>query len=238
MDSPRPTLPLHERIRREIEGGILSGRLGPGERLPVEHELMERFGCSRMTVSKAVTALVAAGLIERRKRAGSFVARPRMHSMVLAVPDLAEEIGRRGQAYDFVLVSSANRQGHAGDLSVGPGPALEIVGVHRADAAPLAVEHRLVNLAVVPDIGGASFEHEPPGTWLLHHIPWTEAETRIAATGAEGEVAKLLGVGEGTPLLRIERRTWRGADPVTSVRQHFLASAYDLVARFGPSAAS
>ena len=55
---------------------ILSGEWPPGHRIPFEHELTARYRCSRMTVSKALGDLVAAGLIERRRRAGSFVRRP------------------------------------------------------------------------------------------------------------------------------------------------------------------
>ena len=51
------TLPRHERIRSEMEAEILSGALKPGERLPTEQELMQRYGCSRMTVNKALSAL-------------------------------------------------------------------------------------------------------------------------------------------------------------------------------------
>ena len=62
---------LHERIRKGIESRILSGELKPGDRIPFEHELMEQYSCSRMTVNKAVIELVNRGLIVRRRRAGS-----------------------------------------------------------------------------------------------------------------------------------------------------------------------
>ncbi|HEY0270719.1 MAG TPA: UTRA domain-containing protein [Sphingomonas sp.] len=229
------TVPLHERIRSGIEARILAGALAPGERLPTEQDLMALHGCARMTVSKALSALAAAGLVERRKRAGSFVARPRVQSMVLDVPDLPVEVRERGQAYRFRLVSRAIRVGGAGE-EAGPGRLLELGGVHLADGVPLAFEHRLISLAAVPEIEAASFADEPPGSWLIRHVPWTEAETRIAAIGAEGEAAASLGVATGTPCLLVERRTWRGADRVTLVRQTFLGSAYDMVARFGPGA--
>ena len=83
---------LHTRIHSTIEGRILSGEWEPGRRVPSEAELMSEYGCARMTVSKALSALAGAGLIDRRKGAGSFVARPRARSLVLDVPDLAAEI--------------------------------------------------------------------------------------------------------------------------------------------------
>ena len=232
------TLPLHERIRSEIEAQILSGALVPGERLPTEHALMQSYDCARMTVNKALSALAASGLIDRRKKAGSFVARPRVHSMVLDVPDLGLQIRERGQSYRYELHRRAVRAPSTDyERDVGPGRVLELEGVHFADEMPLAVEHRLISLRAVPAAEAESFAADPPGSWLLHHVPWTEAETRISAVGADSATAHLLGVEIATPCLLIDRRTWRGDDRVTAVRQYFLGSAYDLVARFGPTSA-
>ncbi|WP_374398117.1 UTRA domain-containing protein [Tabrizicola sp.] len=44
----------------------------------------------------------------------------------------------------------------------------------------------------------------------------------------------MLAVSAGTPCLLIERRTWRGGETVTIVRQWFRGDAFDLTARFGP----
>jgi GntR family histidine utilization transcriptional repressor len=229
--------PLHERIRAGIEADILSGTLAPGARLPVEHELMRLHGCSRMTVSKALSALALVGLIERRKRAGSFVARPKVHAMVLDVPDLGAEVIERGQSYAYRLLGRKLRapRGDQEKSLAGRGKLLQLDGLHLADGMPLALEHRLTALAAAPDMADADFSAEAPGSWLLNHVPWTEAETRISAVNADARTAGLLGLDAGAALLSVERRTWRGPERITSVRQLFVGSAYDLVARFGPS---
>lgn len=233
------SLPLHEQIRRELEGAILSGRLAAGSRLPTEQDLMQQYGCARMTVSKAIGALAAAGLVDRRKRAGTFVARPRVHSMVLDIPDLEQEVRARGQAYRFELLHRAvMRPDPASPEEVqlaGSGQLLRLEGVHFADDEPLAHEVRLVSLAAVPDMASDISAQQAPGAWLLRHVPWTEAENRIAAIGADRVVSQRLGLALGAPCLFIERRTWRGSEGITLVRQHFNATQYDLVARFGPS---
>lgn len=226
------TLPLGEAIRQHFERRILSGELCPGARLPTEQEIMAHFGCARMTVSKALSALVGAGLIERRKRAGTFVTRPRVHSMVLDVPDLAALVAARGQSYRFRLDRREEITARGGDLD--GQRALHLSGVHFADDAAMAHEDRLVSLSAVPRIADADLHAEAPGTWLLHHVPWTEADTRITAVGADAAEAGLLGIGEGSPCLCVERRTWREDEPITAVRQLFVAGSYELVAHFGP----
>src|SRR4029078_7313528 len=65
--------PTYKQIRLDIERRILTGEWAPGHRLPCEHQLMVRYGCSRMTVSKALSELAQADLIERRRRAGTRV---------------------------------------------------------------------------------------------------------------------------------------------------------------------
>lgn len=229
------TRPLGEQIRSEIEARIISGDLAPGARLPTEMELMERFACSRMTVNKALSALAAGGLIERRKRAGSFVSRPRVHSMVLDIPDLAEQIGARGKVHRYRLIRREVREARPEVFGRTGGRILALDGVHFADGRPFAIEHRQVDLAAVPGMEPVRFDDLTPGSWLLRHVPWDEAESRIAAEGAQGEVARLLGVPAGTATLLVERRTWRGEDSITFVRQHFRGDLYDLVARFGRS---
>ena len=228
---------LHERIRAEIEGQILSGRLKPGDRLPSELELMAVYQCSRMTVSKALSALSGAGLLQRRKRAGTVVAPRPAETMVLDIPDLAVEIARRGQAYRFQLIDREVRAARADDPQelglAGAGPLLFVRGVHFADAIPMAYEERHISLTAVPEIAAADFSIEAPGSWLLRHIPWTEAENRIGAVGAHEAWACLLNLAPGSPCLSIERRTWRGEARITLVRQKFVAGAFELVARFG-----
>ena len=246
--SPPPTpdtRALHERIRADMEQRIRTGDLAPGDRLPTEAALMQQYDCARMTVNKALSALATAGLIERRKRAGSFVARPPVQSMVLNVPDLMQEVASRGQAYRFQLLHRAIRPAHTGANAVdaderalaGDGLLLVVSGVHYADDRPLAVEHRLVSITAIPAIADADFTDLPPGSWLLRHIPWTEAETRISAVGASSEDAAALAIAANTPCLALERHTWRGDQAITAVRQIFTSDSYALIARFGPSSA-
>ncbi|SFF98601.1 transcriptional regulator, GntR family [Novosphingobium sp. CF614] len=230
---------LHERIRTDIESRILSGVLKPGDKIPSELELMGLYGCSRMTVNKALSALNSAGLLERRKRAGSCVARPRTVAMMLDVPDLPAEVAKRGQAYRFDLLKreiSDTRHHRSIAEKIGcEGRVLVTHGVHRADAVPIAYEERLVSLSAVPDIETQDFADEPPGSWLLRHIPWTEAENRIGAAGAGSEAARALNVNVGAPCLSVERRTWQAAQCITFVRQLYVAGSYELIARFGPA---
>lgn len=65
-------------IVQQIQEAIRSGRLRPGDRLPPERDLAERFGVSRVTVRDALRSLEVLGLIRIRVGAagGAFVTSP------------------------------------------------------------------------------------------------------------------------------------------------------------------
>ncbi len=216
----KPT-PIHVRIRKDIETLIKHGDLQPGQRIPYEHELMQTYACARMTVNKALTALTAAGLIERRKKAGSFVAVPEISAMVLDIPDLQAQTLARGETYEFRLT-----------LRVITGDKLELRGVHICAGRPLCAECRVIHLKAVPDAREVDFAQVSPGTWLLEQVPWTQAENRISAIVAEGETARQLELDDGEPCLRVDRRTWQNGQTVTSVQQIFDGAHYHLIAKF------
>jgi len=225
---------LHRRIYADLEGLILSGELSPGDRIPFEHELTERYDCSRMTVSKAISELAGRGLVTRRRRAGTFVAQPKAHAAVLAIPDLRAEVIERGQAYGYVLLERIERKPDGEDeieLASG-GLLLDLTCLHSADGAPLALEHRLIALGAAPQAIDVDFHTVPPGSWLLDSAPWTEAENRISAIAADARAARLLQLKTGAACLCVERRTWRDGQGVTRVWQIFPGDRYDLVARF------
>ena len=228
---------LHARIRSDIEGRIRSGEWMPGQRIPTEAELMLTWKCSRMTAHKAVAALAAEGFVERNRKAGTFVARPRMHAAMLGIPDIRAEVEARGLGYGYKLLFDERRPAcciYLGAEGHHLGPSRFVRSVHLGDDRALVVEERYIFLDAVPEAASADLATEPPGTWLLSHVPWTEAEHRISAIAAEGHTAKDLGVHSGVPCLYLERRTWRGTQTITIVRQTIRGDSFDFLARFTP----
>lgn len=83
----------HAQLFAALSRDIRAGRWRQGERLPSEAQLVKAFGVSRITVTRAMRDLQAAGLIERRAGSGSYI-RPtrsaRSHSFGILVPELGE----------------------------------------------------------------------------------------------------------------------------------------------------
>src|SRR5689334_10172615 len=88
-DSP-PDAPKYQRVFEELRREILMGKYKPGEKLPSEAELVERFGASRITVGRAVRDLQNLELVDRRAGSGTYVRASRAEglSFGLLIPDL------------------------------------------------------------------------------------------------------------------------------------------------------
>jgi GntR family transcriptional regulator, histidine utilization repressor len=229
---------LSARIRSDIERRILSGEWAPGYRIPIERELMDTYGCARMTVNKALVALAASGLIERRRRAGSFVSQPLVQSAVIEISDVKAEVEAIGQVYKLEVLSRRQRTSTAADMKrldvQTPRPVLAVLCRHLAGRRVHAFEDRLIDLVSVPNASDIAFENVPPGTWLREHVPWSEAENRINALNADAALSAHLGIKEGAACLQVERSTWRGTQPITAVRMYYPGDSYRLVAHFSP----
>ncbi len=213
----------------------MSGEWRPGHRIPTEAEWMAAYACSRMTVNKALRSLVQSGLLESRKRAGTFVSAPRFHRAALEIPDIRAEVMEQGLSYRLDLLHRERRPATEEDkalLRIPDGELLAIQCRHFAEDLPYALEHRLINLSAVPEAADVDFSAEPPGSWLLAHVPWTEAEHRITAINADPATAKKLEAPENTACLALERWTWRGQERITYARQLYPGDRYALTAHF------
>jgi GntR family histidine utilization transcriptional repressor len=218
-------LNLSDRIRADIEKRILSGEWKPGHPIPAEHALMAEYGCARMTVNKAIAAMATAGLVTRRRRAGTVVAAPAAERAVMEIADIAEESASLGLSYRFTILSRSV----AMTLD---GPMLSITTLHERGGEPLALEERRISLSAVPEAAEEKFVGVPPGTWLLQHVAWSEAEHVIGAHAAEPALARRLDIAAGAACLTLDRRTWQGGELITEVRLTYPASRHRFTSRF------
>lgn len=69
-----PSTLLWKQIAQSIEAAIADGKLAVGERLPSEVELAAQWHVCRMTAHRAMQELQRRGIVERRRRHGTFVA--------------------------------------------------------------------------------------------------------------------------------------------------------------------
>lgn len=229
---------LHQQILGDLRSRILSGEWPPGTQLPFEQDIAKTYGCSRMTVNKAMTQLSGAGLIERRRKAGTFVRRPQSASVIVEIVDIGREVAALGLPYHFEIISREIRKTSPAEAER-LGEEARVVAIqcrHFAARQPFCFEDRLISLDAVPEAEAADFQMTSPGAWLVSQVPWSDVEYRIKAVAADRETAGRLLIAEGAPCLAIWRRTTSEGRPITFVRLTYPGSDHEVSASFSSKA--
>ncbi len=210
-----------EAIRDEVMRRIRARDWAPGAIIPGEEALAAEFGCARATVSRALRELAEAGVLERRRKAGTRVALNPVRRATLEIPVTRQEVEGRGLRYGYSLIGDASEApplAVASAMGLAPGRALRrLTSVHFADRRPFVYEDRWLN----PDVLGPAmpdFRAISANEWLVTNVPYASGDITFSAAGAGPEEAIAFEVERGTALFIVERTTWTAEAAITSVR--------------------
>ena len=234
MPAVSPTFrPLYLQIKALLEGSLEAGEWRPGEAIPSEIELAQRFRVSQGTVRKAIDALAADNLVVRRQGKGTFVA---THTEEKASNVRFLRI-RRGDGRDEHPASRLIdlKRARAGAevarlLDLKPGDAVIVLRrVLEYSGEPVVLDEitlpaalfRGLTKAKVNDYHGSMYSlfETQFGVRMLH------AQEKLTAIGADAGCAAILGVAPGAPLLAVERVTFTYGDRPVELRRGQCATA-------------
>ena len=211
-----------QEIRSEVLRRIRTREWGPGALLPGEIDLAREFDCSRTTVGKALNALAEDGVLDRRRRAGTRVAKMPVRKATLSIPVIRQEVEASGARYRHTLLErtqTAASDAAAARMGLPPGTMLlHLRTLHLADDRPHAFEDRWVNPPAVPDILSADLSRLSANEWLVQNAWYSDGSLGFQAGVADRDTARLLQVAEGSPVFLLDRLTLAGDLPVTTVR--------------------
>jgi GntR family phosphonate transport system transcriptional regulator len=200
--------PIWQAIADALRADLSEGRYAPGDKLPTEAALSERFGVNRHTVRHGIAALVEEGLVRTRRGAGAFVAatptdypigaRVRFHENLTAA-------GRRPEKRVLQIEERAATHGEANALGIDPGaPVCAYHGLSLADQQPIAVFESIFPLTRLPGIVDA-LQEVSSVTEALRRCgiaDYTRASTRLTAMRATATQALHLHLAQGDPVLK------------------------------------
>src|ERR1700704_6392386 len=131
--------PAHAQIEAALEHAIERGQLTPGDRLPAERVLAQRFGVSRMTLRQALGELERHGLLERSKGryGGTFVAEPKLE--LAGTSALSDQLRGLGVAAGARVLSAVERASTPDEALLGA-RVYAIERVRLANGVPVALE--------------------------------------------------------------------------------------------------
>jgi GntR family histidine utilization transcriptional repressor len=209
-------------VQQEVLRRIHARTWKPGDLIPAEAELAAEFGCARATVNRALRSLADAGLLNRKRKAGTRVALQPAARATLTIPLIRQEIEDQGRDYGYRLLQSQVKTPPAPVLAamdVLESPAMmHLTALHMANGAPHALEDRWINLDTVPDASNAPFDRISANEWLIANVPYTHGEISFSAAQASPTQSAALGCSTGDALFIVDRITWDHEDAVTSLR--------------------
>jgi DNA-binding GntR family transcriptional regulator len=212
LDPDRKDIPLYQQVQLAIAEHIAAGRLAPGQQLPSERQLCERFDISRVTARRALAALVDDGLIEASPGKGWFVADGHLSEPPNALQSFTSLARARGLEPTARVLCHEVRDAtmdEAESLQVAPGATvLELERVRLLDRVPVAVHRCLVPLALCPALADADYREASVYDILLAkaRIAPTLADCTLEATSAGPVIAPLLDLDVDAPVL-VSRQT-------------------------------
>lgn len=231
--------PRYLQLARHISGAIAAGRLGPEAPLPPERDLASLAEVSRVTVRKAIGRLAADGLVEQRPGAGSFVrsgagrSGERLEQSLSRLTSFTEYMRARGKdSTSAVLARGLFPVTPDESVALGLPPEARVARIERlrhADGVPMAIERSSLPVDILPDPG--LVETSLYSVLREGGQAPVRAIQRIGAVATAAEEARMLGLADGSAVLRIDRTGYLSSGrPVEFTRGLYRSDLYDFVA--------
>lgn len=199
---------IYSQIAKLLKEEIASF-LTPGECLPSENELAERFGVNRHTIRRAIEDLIAAGLLERRHGKGTFVLDAPTDYVLgshTRFTEIFETLGKTASSRILRKLVIPARGGVATRLCLGENDqVIWIESLRLADDKPICIiSHFLPQQAFQKLLeeynGGSLHEHIA----IRYELKLRRIESLVSATLPQGDDASLLGMPQNQAVLRVK----------------------------------
>lgn len=201
--------PLYLRVKRGLVELIESGGLQSGAKVPSEHQLMDRFQVSRITVRRALSDLASEGYLYRFRGKGTFVAHRKVVHNVEAIDGIVRDLERQGYkvSVDILHHGRTIPPPHiAARLKMPPKRAVHSdKRLLKTDGVPLVLVSGYFN------VQSHHFPKRQDATGFMlstlrdkYGMDIARAEREMQAVMATPEEASLLQCPEGIPMLKSE----------------------------------
>lgn len=194
-------------VKEYILQNISSGIYPIGQMIDSEPVLSERLHVSRMTVRDAIRDLVNDNILEKQHGRGTFVLnQPRFKGFQCGI-GFSEEMKRHGMipsARNITLMETYADSNIAQDLKIKEkAPVWNIKRVRLANDIPIAYEDEYFSKAIVPKLTAEIAQDSIYEYLYQQNIEFSYVDQMLDATIANEEIAALLDIAVGTPLIRM-----------------------------------
>lgn len=204
--------PLYKKIEQDLLNKIKAGTYAENELIPTELELAEEYDVSRPTVRQAVQTLVDAGYLEKRKKRGTIVKRPKIQQeFTKVIESFDSEMNRKGLVPKTKVIAfrkdTANEE-VAENLEIPEGEDVyKLIRLRYAGEKPTVLVTTYIPKMIFEDLEEVDFS-----TNLLYKTfdekgyPVKTVSRRLDVIQADDTVSDLLDVEVGAPLFYFHTR--------------------------------
>src|SRR6186997_27946 len=203
-------IPLHHQVYLDLKAALDAGEWAAGDRLPTERDLAVRYGCSLITIRRALGELVREKRLERTRGRGTFVLAPRMDVDFAGALSFTEEMQTRGLDPQTRLIAARpEAAGEAVATALGlelGSPTLYLERLRLADGEPLLLEQVHLPADRFPGLLASDLEHNSLYGLLTERYGTRVVRAREAIEPVllRGREAALLEQPSGRPALLVE----------------------------------
>jgi GntR family transcriptional regulator len=233
-------IPVYYEIKQNVKRWILNGDFGPGEQIPSENDLVKQFHVSRLTIRQALSELSQEGFLFSKRGVGTFVTTNEklINSSSLEVSGFLEDLFYqiseiKTKTVEIDTVRSTENVAHKLHLE---GENDEVIRIRRVRFRGLKSFAYTINYLPV-HIGSRISKDDLLNMQLLYilehklRIRLTEAIQTIEASFAGQDLAEILNIPAGSPILYIERTMFDKEKPVEVVESFHRGDIYKYLVR-------
>lgn len=203
-------VPLHHQVYLDLKAALDADEWRVGDRLPPERELAARYGCSLITVRRALDELAREQRLQRSRGRGTFVLPLRVDRDIAGSLSFSEEMRQRGLAPETRLLAArpeaaGEAVAEALDIEIGA-PVLFLERLRLAAGVPMLLERASLPAERFPGLLSEDLEHQSLYEILAvrYRTPVVRARELLEPVILRAPEARLLGVPRGRPALLVE----------------------------------
>jgi GntR family transcriptional regulator len=211
--------PLYDQIKVLITQSLIAGEWRPGDIIPSELELAGIYKVSQGTVRKAIDSLASENILIRRQGKGTYVATHDAEVNKLRFLRLNADSGQKETLKnDFISCKKSKANAYVAKIleTKASASTMEVKRLLSFSGRPLIYDHLIIPAAPFKGLNSTSILNSNGSMYSMYEsqfgIRMIRAEERLKAIGADKEVAEVLGLKVGMPLLSIERVSYTYGD--------------------------
>jgi GntR family transcriptional regulator len=202
-------LPLYKQICENIKKNVETGELKSGDKIPSEYELAKEYCVSRMTVRQAINELIRDRVLVRKRGSGTFVAEKNIQRIFKPgiVTGFFEDFSENGillvsKVIENSIVNAPKKIAAAMGIPENS-QVCRLTRLREIDGQPVVLDESYLDISLWPYIKDEDFTLCSLFRYInnIVGVPPKSSEVSIHSTSASQEVARLLQLVTGSPIL-------------------------------------